>query len=96
MRTLLLLALTCFLVLVPTSEVLAGCQCTCVNGQNVPLCTSSIDLRPICPPRICPITPPSVQPIQPPVVPPIGTTNCQQEQVLNIYTGQYEWRTVCR
>ena len=92
----LLLALTCFVVLASASEVLAACQCVCMNGQNVPLCTSSIDLRPICPPKICPITPPSVQPIQPPVVPPIGTTNCRQEQVFNAYTGRYEWQTVCR
>ena len=60
---------------------LATCVCRCVDGEMVPICTSSIDLPPICPPTICPLVPPSIQPIQPPVVPPIGTTRCEQKQV---------------
>ena len=37
----------------------AACRCECVNGEVVPLCSNSLDLAPICPPRIWPIVPPS-------------------------------------
>lgn len=40
-----------------TSPANAACQCACVNGQVQPVCTSSIDIRPICTPRVCPIVP---------------------------------------
>ena len=77
------------------SDVFASCSCECVGGRVVPICSSSLDIRPICPPRICPITPPSIAPITPPRVPPIGTTNCRQMQIYNPRTGQYEWKEVC-
>lgn len=78
------------------SPAQASCQCSCVNGQVQPVCTSSIDVRPVCSPRICPIVPPAVRPIATPVVPPVGTRSCRMEQVLNPNTGQYEWRSICR
>lgn len=74
----------------------AACVCRCVGGEVRALCSSSIDLPPICAPQVCPITPPSVAPIQQPRVPPIGTTHCRQAQVLNPRTGHYEWREICR
>jgi len=73
----------------------AGCVCRCVNGEVRPLCSSSMDLPPICSPSICPITPPSIAPITAPSLPPLGTTNCTQQQVLNPRTNQYEWKKVC-
>jgi hypothetical protein len=73
----------------------AECICRCVNGEVQPICRSSLDVAPVCAPRVCPITPPSVQPIQRPMVPPVGASDCRQAQVLNPYTGRYEWRTVC-
>jgi len=72
-----------------------SCICTCVNGKPQALCTSSLDLPPICPPRVCPITPPSVAPILTPQLPPLGTTRCDNKQVLNPDTNRYEWRRVC-
>lgn len=74
----------------------ASCQCSCVNGKATPVCTSSIDIRPICAPRICPIAPPAVTPISPPSIPPLGTKTCRMAQVLNPATGLYEWRNLCR
>ncbi len=74
----------------------AACVCRCVNGVMQPLCSSSIDLRPICPTRVCPITLPRLAPLPAPKLPPLGTTSCHQAQVLNPYTRIYEWRTVCR
>jgi hypothetical protein len=74
----------------------AACTCQCVNGEVQPLCTSSLDLPPICAPRICPLTPPAIQPIERPTLPPLGTSSCSQQQVLNPSTGRYEWRTICR
>lgn len=74
----------------------ADCVCTCVNGQVQALCSSSLDLPPICSPRICPLTTPSIAPLQAPKLNPLGTTSCRQAQVLNPYTNRYEWKRVCR
>lgn len=95
MKAMLILALFCFLGLLAPTSGLADCVCQCVNGQVVPLCDSTLDIKPICAPRICPITPPSVEPINPPVIPPIGTKTCSMEQVYNEWTGTYEWKQVC-
>ena len=83
------------LLLILPMQVFADCQCACVSGQVQAICSSTLDIQPICSPRVCPITPPSVQPIQPPSVPPIGTKTCVQKQVYNEYTRQYEWKRVC-
>lgn len=74
----------------------ARCTCQCVNGQMQPLCESSIDLPPICPPTICPIQTPSIAPLPSLGIPPLGTTRCRQVQVFNQYSMRYEWREVCR
>ena len=76
------------------AEAGAACVCRCVNGEMQPLCSSSIDLPPICPPTVCPIAMPSVAPLNPPTVPPIGTTSCRQAQVCNTF-GQCRWQQVC-
>ncbi len=73
----------------------AACRCACVNGEMQALCSSSIDIEPICPPTVCAITPPSVAPIQVPRVPPIGTSDCSPQQIYNEYSRRYEWREVC-
>jgi hypothetical protein len=72
----------------------AACQCVCMNGEVEAVCSSSLDIQPICPPRICPIVPPAVRPIDPPRVPPIGASTCRSEQVWN--GEEYEWVEVCR
>ena len=82
--------------LLGTTEAHADCVCRCVSGEMTPICSSSIDLPPICPAQICPITPPSIAPIPSPRVPPVGTRECRPEQVLNPYTGRYEWKSICR
>lgn len=74
----------------------ADCVCRCVNGTVQALCSSTLDVEPICAPAICPIVPPAIRPIDPPTLPPIGTTECRPEQVLNPATNRYEWRQVCR
>jgi len=74
----------------------AACECRCVNGNMQALCTSAIDIRPICGPTVCQIVPPSIAPIQSPTIPPIGTSSCSQAQVLDPYTHQYVWQQVCR
>lgn len=85
---------TLLLVLAALSSAQANCVCRCVNGQMEPLCSSSIDLPPICPPTVCPIMAPSIAPIQPPMVPPIGTSSCHQARVCNAFGG-CSWQTVC-
>jgi hypothetical protein len=65
-------------------------------GSVQAICSSTLDIQPICSAQICPIVPPSITPIQPPSIPPIGTTTCAPVQVLNPRTNQYEWRSVCQ
>ena len=79
-----------------TSNSFGNCVCRCVNGQMTPICSNSIDIPPICPPTVCQLVPPSVQPITPPTIPPIGTSQCQNKQVLNPYTNRYEWKLICQ
>jgi len=74
----------------------ASCTCECVNGEVVPICTSSIDMEPICSPRMCPQTTPSIKPINPPRIPPIGTRDCDMVQVYNPRTRRYEWQQICK
>jgi hypothetical protein len=95
--TLSLLLVGCAVALVVSTpkQAVGACRCACVNGEVVPLCSNSLDLPPICPPRICPIVPPSIEPIQRPRIPPLGTSECRMKQVLNNATGRYEWREVC-
>ncbi len=78
-----------------SSEASAGCTCQCINGEVQPLCDSSIDLPPICPPTVCPIAPPSIAPISPPTIPPIGTSGCYQAQVCDAF-GNCRWQQVCQ
>lgn len=72
----------------------AGCSCQCVNGQNVPLCSSPFDLKPLCPPVLCPMALPYTG-LQPGGLPPLGSSGCRTVQVLNPMTMMYEARTVC-
>jgi len=84
-----------FILLLIPSWALADCQCVCMNGQVQALCTSTLDIKPICSSRICPLQAPSIKPIQTPSIPPIGTNSCSQQQVYNEYTKRYEWKNVC-
>src|SRR5579862_7889901 len=78
------------------TQAQASCVCRCVNGTMRALCSSSIDLAPICPPTVCVIPPAAIAPIKPPRLPPLGTFQCQQQQVQNPVTLQYEWHRVCQ
>lgn len=73
----------------------ADCRCACVNGEAIPLCSNALEIPPICPPRICPLVPPALQPLQPLRIPPLGTSQCRMMQVLNPWTGRYEWKDIC-
>lgn len=76
-------------------EADAACQCVCMDGEVQAVCTSALDIEPICAPRICPIVPPAIEPIQKPRVPPIGTSKCVQKLIYNDQTKKYEWQEVC-
>lgn len=91
-----ILILVVFSIVFVSSDVWSRCTCVCMNGENQPLCTSTMDLKPICPPKICPIETPSIQPIAPITLPPLGTEECRMEQVYNQNTAQYQWMQVCR
>jgi len=73
----------------------AACECRCVNGQNVSVCSSAIDLPVMCLQGGCPMALPYVG--LPAVgLPPLGTSSCSVVQVMNPRTMMYEARTICR
>lgn len=78
-----------------SGDAQTGCECKCVAGEVKALCSSAIDLRPVCAPRVCPIVPPALQPLPTQRLPPLGTRGCTQKQVYNERTFQYEWQEVC-
>lgn len=84
------------LLLLVSQSAFADCVCRCVNGQVQPICSSTMDLAPLCGAQLCPLTPSSLQPLTPPTLPPLGTTGCQNKQVLNPYSHQYEWKLICQ
>ena len=88
--------LTMVIALAAPAQARASCECRCVEGSMQALCSSSIDIPPICPGTICALPPPSIAPIRTPPLPPLGTSQCTQRQVLNPATQQYEWRHICR
>lgn len=89
-----LLALAAAALLATAAQ--AECSCQCVNGVVRQLCRSPLDMPAICAPQLCPLVPPSIQPIQMPQLPPLGTQACRQVQVLDPFTRQYRWQTVCQ
>lgn len=91
-RSLLLL----LLLGIQTGGAHAECECRCMGGQNRPICSSAMELPPLCGPAICPIESPSIQPLMSPQLPPLGTTNCQMRQVWNPYARQYQWQRICQ
>jgi hypothetical protein len=96
MKTIVSTLFIALVLLMSSNESRAACSCECVNGSVQAICSSSIDVRPVCAPRVCPVRTPSVRPIDPPTVPPVGTSFCRSEQVLNPQTNRYEWKRVCR
>jgi hypothetical protein len=78
------------------TQARASCVCRCVDGEMRALCSSAIDIRPICPATACVIPPAAIAPIKPPRIPLPGTFQCEQRQVLNPATNQYEWHRVCQ
>jgi len=73
----------------------ASCSCVCMDGKNQAVCSSSMDLRPLCPPKVCPLARPAIKPLDSPRLPPLGTTQCTNKQVYNPYSRKYEWKRVC-
>jgi hypothetical protein len=83
-----------FILLLTPTAIWADCRCACVQGEIRAMCTSAIDIEPICHPGICSAPPPSVKPPKLPVLPPLGTSKCALRQV-QTDTGEYQWQMVC-
>jgi|GEM_PF-1643183 len=84
------------LALLAAGPAAAECACRCVGGEVRAICSNPLELAPICPPAACPPAPPELRPLAPPRIPPPGTEACAERQVLNPWTGRWEWRTLCR
>jgi len=94
-RVFALISVTIWLVALVGARAEASCTCRCVDGEQQPLCSSAMEIAPICPPRICPIVAPSIAPIRPPTIPPLGTSSCRQAQVCD-FSGNCQWQQVCQ
>jgi hypothetical protein len=90
----LFLSLALALLLAVTAPVFASCECRCVDGESQAVCTSSLEVPPICSRQSCPVSP-SMTPIGP-INPPIGSGLCDTVQVFNRRTGQYDTKQLCR
>jgi len=88
--------LAIIIVLGLASQAHASCVCRCVDGTVRALCSSAIDVTPICPMTPCGIPPAAIAPIKPPRIPPLGTFHCEQQQVQNPVTLRYEWHRLCQ
>ena len=84
------------LLLIFSQTIYANCVCRCMNGEMVPICSNTMEMPPMCPSQMCPMTPPSMKPMDPMTMPPMGTKSCTNQQVLNTYTHQYEWKLICQ
>jgi hypothetical protein len=91
----ILLLLTVFMSLVLVSNANATCDCVCKDGQVQAVCSSKLDIKPTCPPRVCPKAQPSIKPSQPPKVQPVGKKKCIHKQIYNDLTHKYESRELC-
>lgn len=97
MRGMLAIAFATFvLVMTQVSVANANCVCRCVDGQMQAICSNTMQMPPNCPMTMCPTAPPTAAPMPSMRMQPHGTTSCSNQQVLNPYTGQYEWKQICR
>ena len=54
MKTILAVA-TFLIIFLSSNSAFSDCYCTCMDGKNQPICDSTIEIRPICSPKVCPI-----------------------------------------
>ena len=78
-----------------TGATRADCTCACVNGSVQAICSSAIDMKPICGAQLCPLPPTSLQPLTSMHLPPLGTSHCRPKQVFDPNVGQYVWKELC-
>lgn len=75
------------------NDAVASCTCSCNDGRVQAICTSSFDIRPICPAVPCAprIGASQVTPVGPP-----GTKgSCRDERVCDAFQ-RCEWKSSCR
>ena len=95
MKRTLALALFMAAALAPTHSQ-AACVCRCVDGEVQPLCQNGFELRPYCTDlMLCPLVPPSLPPLDPPGALPLGTIECRQAYVCDVYGRHCRWRRIC-
>ena len=76
------------------SPAFASCECRCIDGESQAVCTSSLEVPPICSSQSCPVVP-SMTPVGP-LNPPVGSGLCDTVQVFNRRTGHYDTKQLCR
>jgi len=72
----------------------ASCDCRCIDGQAQAVCSSSLEVPPLCSGQSCPVSP-SMTPVAP-LGGAVGDSICDTVQVFNPRTRRYESRQACR
>ncbi|MGY4615520.1 D-serine deaminase-like pyridoxal phosphate-dependent protein [Bradyrhizobium sp. USDA 4472] len=91
MKIRIILAVATFVIL-HTPEAIAGCYCSCIDGQMQPVCSNSYDVAPVCPATTCArSTTPRLTP------PPLAgsRSTCRDQQVCDAFQ-RCEWKVICK
>jgi len=71
--------------------------CQCVNGELAAIVSGNISVEPVCAPRTCPApTASSSMARNLQVSSQGGGSDCAPQQVMDLVSGKYEWKVLCR
>lgn len=90
------LAFLALALTIPSGSAEAACNCRCVDGKAQPVCSSSTDIPPFCPPASCPIAPPAKSPLDARDPAPAVKPGCETKQVYDPETRAYAWEQICK
>jgi len=94
----LLVAAAIFFFAFPrTSAAAPDYVCQCVNGELAAIVSGNIAVNPVCAPRTCPAPTsslPAARSLQ--ASAKSGGSDCAPQQVMDLVSGQYEWKVLCR
>ncbi len=84
--------LVLFLLVALPGFAQAECECRCVQGKVIPVCSIPTEHRPRCVQHACPITRAAEETIQA----PDKNGTCSEQPIRNPFTGLTETKTICQ
>jgi hypothetical protein len=88
--------LAAVLVASVSTDVLADCKCSCVNGQIEAVCRLPSELPPVCAPKACTVKAPKPMLVNQTNVATNRSKECRETLKFNEATGAYIAQQVCR